>query len=249
MRIRIRIAATAWAFLCLFLWLSLTAASAEPIAKITAGDAVLLTSAGSQGVTAWRAEPPEAMDYCELVEVGRQTADDGTVTTSRALLFRAWQWEHRPQVVFQLIATDGQTIKTDRYVVPADGGPAPDPFPNPDPNPQPDPQPPIKVAEVVVVYESDPVDKTDQAELNRLAAQAEVVLDKTWRDALKAKSVPFQVLDQDQLPARLQPLKARAAGRSMVFFVGESGDMVKALMVALPVTVAEMLKLIGEKVK
>ena len=237
MRIRIRIAATAWAFLCLFLWLSLTAASAEPIAKITAGDAVLLTSAGSQGVTAWRAEPPEAMDYCELVEVGRQTADDGTVTTSRALLFRAWQWEHRPQVVFQLIATDGQTIKTDRYVVPADGGPVPDPFP--DPNPQPDPQPPVKVAEVVVVYET----KQTSPE------QAEVINDKGWRDALQAKSVPFQVLDQHRLPERLWPLEARAAGKPTVFLVGEDGDVNTAAMLPLPATAAEMLGLVKERVK
>lgn len=112
-----------------------------PVAKITAGEAILLQATGSNGALAWRAEPPEALRHCELVEIGRTKSPDGTVTSSEALLFRAWEWPDRPTIVFLLIASDGVDIVTDRFVVPAD-----------DPNP---PVPPVPGARrVVTVMES-----------------------------------------------------------------------------------------------
>lgn len=85
--------------------------SGDPVAKITVGKAILLRSSGSKGVSHWHVEPLQADQYIEKF--------DGM------LLFRAWEWPGHPEIVCLLFASDGKTIVTDRYVIPADGD---DPF-------------------------------------------------------------------------------------------------------------------------
>jgi len=196
---------------------------AGPVAKITVSTAVVLHSTGSVGTLAWRAEPPEALRYC-VPATGEPDA----------LLF---YWPGHPKVAFTLISAAGSppVIVTTRYEIAADGEPQPDPFPPPDP------PPPVKVTAVVIIYET----------ATRTPAQAAVMLDRGWKDALEARDPPVEILvrDRDQLPQRLQPLKAKADKGPVVCFVDESGDDVStAVCLPMPETIEGLNRLLKDKV-
>jgi len=161
-----------------------------------------------------------------------------------------FSWPGHPQVTVILIATNGDTIVTDRCVIPADGEPVPDPMPDPpdpspDPSPDPpdpppdppDPPPPVQVIEVVVVYETE----------TRSPEQATVMLDTGWKTALteRVPPVPFQVLDRDHLGDRLQPLKDKAADGPVIVFLGGSG-VDGAVCYPLPDSIEGLRELVKE---
>ncbi len=162
----------------------------QPVARITASTAVVLRSTGSKGTLAWITEPEAAREHLTPIQMG---------AGERGVLF---SWPGHPQVTVILIATDGTSITTDRFVIPADGGPGPDPFPQPEPDPQPDP--PIPVDPIVVsVSESFQPDH----ETTKLLAKLFLHLTETKQ--------PFDRFDPDQkedgkTPAALAAVQAKA---------------------------------------
>ena len=180
----------------------------------------------------WDTWPRQARARFVPVQIPVGTSfDDGT------LLGPAWRlvWPNHPEVVVFLI---GDGVFLDTYVIPA-VGPDPGPTPGPDPVPPiPDPPPlPVALTEVVIVRQTE----TTSTE------QVKVILSTEWRKVLDDAEIPFQVLDQDQLPERLKPLAARAANNPVVFLI--AGDVAEAVMVPLPDSIEGLTQLVKEKTK
>jgi len=213
-----------------------------PVAIITGGSAVVLRSTGSSGTLAWRTEPPEAIKYCQPIQILGEPA----------LLF---VWPGHPQVAVLLIATNGAVITTDRFVIPADGViPIVDPTP-PIVDPVPpivDPVPPIvdpplpAITEVLLLFESDVPD--DQEAVRLAAKQAKVRLDRSWEKLLRDKGISVLRQDKDRLEAKYQPLVENLKGPlPRVLFLDADGGVVADEPQAA--TVEGLTQLVKEKTK
>ncbi len=188
----------------------------------------------------WVTEPPRARERFVKCKIPVGTGDGG-----ETLLTDAWRlaWHNHPQVVVLLL---GDRAVLDRFVIPAEGVPTPDPLPQPDPPPivdppDPTPDPPIveTVTEVLILFESN----------RRTPEQAAVMMNKKWRTALAERDPPVkvQVLDRTQLPVRLQPLKDKADSGPVVCFIGSVvGD---AVVVPLPDSIEGLNRLVKEKAR
>jgi hypothetical protein len=200
-----------------------------PVARISGTTVVLLDIGDSTGdVIRVETSPEAALSHCtKRMLAGREVLE--------------FYWPGHPRVEFLVFASSGASSECARFIVPADGAPVPDP-PFVDPAPT-----PTIVTEVVVVRETKVPPNNPEA-AKRATQQAAVILATAWREHLKAAEIPFLVLDDDQLPQRLQPLKAKAAGSSVVFFLGEGG-VDAATMLPLPIVAEEMLKLVKGKIK
>lgn len=205
------------------------AAPVAPVAKITGTTVVLLDISGSTGdVVRLESVPVEALNHCTKRMLG-----------GREVL--EFYWPGHPRTEFLVFASSGASSECARFIVPADGVPGPDPpVPPVPPNPPPGPDPPLPttITDVIIVSQTE----------DRTPAQATVILSTEWRKHLDDVEIPFQCLDQDQLPQQYQPLAAKAAGKATVFFIGDAG-VEEAAAVPLPVSATALQNLIQERVK
>ena len=197
------------------------------VAEVTPGPRIvaptIIQFAGVEGEPGWVTEPPEAR--LRFVEVKIPV---GTTLDGETLYGAAWRlvWDKHPEVVVLLL---GDREVLDRYVIPADGGPAP---PDPPVPPIVDPPEPPIPTEIVVVFESK----------RRTPEQAAVMLDRKWEKYLVAKGIAVQRLDRDQLPQRLRHLKADSG--PVVYFLDGSGE---GESVPLPDSIEGLSTLVKEK--
>jgi len=93
--------------------------SAPPVAKITGTSVVVIDITESQGdAVRLVSVPAEALNHCS-----------GRTLDGRSVL--EFYWPGHPRVTFLVFASVGAQDTVARYVVPADGEPAPDPTPDP----------------------------------------------------------------------------------------------------------------------
>lgn len=202
----------------------------QPVARITASTAVVLRSTGSQGTLKWITTPKAAADH--LTKIRTDSGEQGVM----------FSWPGHPEVEVILIATDGVIIVETRYIIPADGEEIDEDEEDSDDDPF-----PTQIEEVVIIRETAMRRPGDAEEAKLKAKQAAIILDKGWRKILTEREPPveIQVLDRDQLPGRLQPLKEKAADGPIVVFLAVGGDVSE--VVPLPDSIEGMGKLVKEK--
>ncbi len=204
----------------------------------------------------WVTEPPRARERFVKCKIPVGTGDGG-----ETLLTDAWRlaWHNHPQVVVLLL---GDRAVLDRFVIPAEGVPTPDPFPQPDPSPivdppdppDPTPDPPIveTVTEVILIWETEVTNRNDPEAVKRQLQESKIIFDQGWRNVLRDAKVPFRVRDRDQLETDLLPLlllvKAEAKDGPAVVFLDERG-VEHAACLPMPKSIKGLVKLVTEKTK
>ena len=204
------------------------------MATITASTAVVLRSTGSAGTLAWRTEPPEALQYCTPIQVLGEPA----------LLLA---WPDRPRVVVLLIATNGATIVTDRFVIPPNGADS-DPIVDPVPHPA-----PTTITQIVIVRQTELAEGLTEEEAKAAALQkvkeAAIVLDQGWREAAREAGLTPEVRDKNHLLQTRQHLAElhKPNGGPVVCFLDADDKLVTSA--PLPDSVEGLTALVEEKVR